>query len=355
MSERDCLFDYNELLDWASECLQTAGASGEVARHVAYYLLEGDLLGYSTHGLIRLLNNCQWLDRGESLPKGQPQVLQQRAAVANWDAQRLPGPYVVPMAINEAILMAKQAGTGTITVRRSQHIASLAAYLSLATEQGMMISLMCSTPGQRAVAPFGAKQAVYSPNPFAVGVPSSSDPILLDISLSMTAAGKVRQAKANQQKLPYKALVTEHGEWTDDPETFFSEPASAIAPLGGELLGYKGYGLTLFSELWTMALAQYGRSQGKDEGDANTVWIQVIDPSAFGEQKTFIAQVDELIRDTLSAEAIDANNPVRIPGHQALARKRQQMELGVRYAPTTLKVLNKCAEFCQQPLPNAIR
>lgn len=57
MSERDCLFDYNELLAWADECLQAAGASGEVARHVAYYLLEGDLLGYSTHGLIRLLNN----------------------------------------------------------------------------------------------------------------------------------------------------------------------------------------------------------------------------------------------------------------------------------------------------------
>lgn len=69
MSERDCLFDYNELLAWADECLQAAGASGEVARHVAYYLLEGDLLGYSTHGLIRLLNNCQWLERGESQPK----------------------------------------------------------------------------------------------------------------------------------------------------------------------------------------------------------------------------------------------------------------------------------------------
>ena len=75
----------------------------------------------------------------------------------------------------------------------------------------------------------------------------------------MTAAGKVRQAKANQQKLPYNALVTAQGEWTDDPETFFSEPGSAIGPLGGELLGYKGYGLTLFSELWTMALARSAR------------------------------------------------------------------------------------------------
>ena len=105
----------------------------------------------------------------------------------------------------------------------------------------------------------------------------------------------------------------------------FSLTDSAIGPLGGELLGYKGYGLTLFSELWTMALAQYGRNQGKDEGDANCVWVQVIDPSAFGEQKAFITQVDELIRDTLAAKPIAADNPVRIPGHQALARKRQQL------------------------------
>ena len=59
------------------------------------------------------------------------------------------------------------------------------------------------------------------------------------------------------------------------------------------------------------------------EGDANCVWVQVIDPSAFGEQKAFITQVDELIRDTLAAKPIAADNPVRIPGHQALARKRR--------------------------------
>lgn len=63
-------FDYSELSDWARTCLTEAGASGEVARNVSYYLLEGDLLGFSTHGLIRLLNNCQWLRDGKSLAKG---------------------------------------------------------------------------------------------------------------------------------------------------------------------------------------------------------------------------------------------------------------------------------------------
>ncbi|MAK71519.1 MAG: lactate dehydrogenase [Idiomarinaceae bacterium] len=351
MSTEVTRFDYQQMLQWADDCLQQSGASGEIARNVAFYLLEGDLLGYSTHGLIRLLNNCQWLQRGDSLGKGQPLTLSERAAVAHWDAQHLPGPYVVPQAIEAAVTMAKNAGTGTIVIRRSQHIAALASYLSLATEQGMVVSLMCSTPGQRAVAPFGSKQAVFSPNPFAVGVPSSTTPLLLDMSFSMTAAGKVRQAKANGEKLPYKALVTADGEWTDDPATFFAEPASAIAPLGGEKLGYKGYGLTLYSEILTMALSQYGRRQGGDDGDANSVWVQVIDPSAFGEQKAFIEQVDDLINDCRAAEPISAQQPVRIPGERGLGLKQQQLKSGLEYSDATLKVLRRCSEFTGVAMP----
>lgn len=351
MSDAVTRFDYQQLLQWADECLQQSGASGEISRHVAFYLLEGDLLGYSTHGLIRLLNNCQWLQQGKSQRKGQPLTLSERAAVAHWDAQFLPGPYVVPQAIEAAVGMAKKAGTGTVVIRRSQHIAALAAYLSLATEQGMVVSLMCSTPGQRAVAPFGGKQAVFSPNPFALGVPSSTDPLLLDISFSMTAAGKVRQAKANDQRLPYKALITPHGEWTDDPQTFFADTPSAIAPLGGEQLGYKGYGLTLYSEILTMALSQYGRQQGADDGDANSVWVQVIDPSAFGEQKAFIQQVDAMISDCRQAEAIDPQHPVRIPGARALQCKKQQLKAGVEYRDATLKVMRRCSELTGVQLP----
>lgn len=351
MSDAVKRFDYQEILQWARQCLQQAGASEKIARHVGFYLLEGDLLGFSTHGLIRLLNNCQWLQDGSSSRDGEPQVLSQRAAVANWDAQSLPGPYVVPRAIEAAATMAKQAGSGTVVIRRSQHIAALAAYLSIATEQGLVVSLMCSTPGQRAVAPFGGKQAVFSPNPFAVGVPSSDTPLLFDISFSMTAAGKVRQAKANGVKLPYPALITAEGEWSDDPNTFFASPASAIAPLGGELLGYKGYGLTLFSEIWTMALGQYGRRQGHEDGDANSVWVQVIDPSAFGEQSVFIQQVDDLLRDCREAEPIEPEQPVRIPGQQALNKKQRQLSQGVEYSAATLKVLRRCAELTQVPLP----
>ncbi|RUO80870.1 lactate dehydrogenase [Idiomarina tyrosinivorans] len=347
-------YDAEALLTWATACLQQAGAAPEIADAVAYYLLEGDLLGHSTHGLIRLLNNADWLAQGKSLNKGQPEVLAERAATALWDAKFLPGPYVMPKAVAKACEMAKQAGSGTIVVKRSQHIAALSAYLTLATEQGLVVSIMCSTPGQQAVAPYGAKQAVFSPNPLAVGVPSTEHPLLVDISLSMTAAGKVRQAKANQQRLPYKALITPDGQWSDDPLTFFQQPGAALAPLGGELLGYKGYGLTLFSEIWTMALSQYGRTQGHQDGDANSVWVQVLDPSAFGSQSQFIEEVDALFAQARAAQPIKPDKPVRIPGQQACLNKQRQLREGVEYSAATLKVMQRCAERYQQPLPEPL-
>src|SRR5690554_2560761 len=241
--------------DWAESCLKQAGADANIAQAMAENLVAADLLGFRTHGLMRLRYNLKCLRDGSSRRSGEPLILSQRAAVQLWDAQLLSGLYVVPQAIAAAIAMARNCGTGTVVIKRAQHVAALAVYLEQATRAGLLIQMMCSTPGQQVVAPFGAKSGWFSPNPFAIGAPTTSEPILLDMSLSMTAAGKVRKAIAEQQPLPYPALITAEGDYSADATTFLAEPASVLAPLGGKQLGYKGSGLCLFSELWTMALS----------------------------------------------------------------------------------------------------
>ncbi|RUO63244.1 Malate/lactate/ureidoglycolate dehydrogenase, LDH2 family [Pseudidiomarina planktonica] len=343
-----------DIHEWARACAQSVGADAGVAQHIATYLLEGDLLGFRTHGLLRLRYNLECLRDGRSRASGEPLVLKDRKAVASWDAQLLPGLYVLPKAIDAACDKAKSCGTGTIVIRRAQHVASLAAYLSLATDRGFMISMFASTPGQRAVAPFGSKQAVFSPNPFAIGVPTQTQPILLDMSLSMTAAGKVRQAIAEERPLPFAGLITPGGEYTNDATTFLADPPSVLASLGGKDLGYKGSGLTLFSELWTMALSNYGRRQGSEDGDANTVWLQVLDPSAFGDQEEFLTESQAQLDAILAATPIDANQPVRVPGSNAIALKKQQLAEGVSYTPAVWRQLEKCAVMCGVDLPEVI-
>jgi LDH2 family malate/lactate/ureidoglycolate dehydrogenase len=347
-------FDANQLLEFATAVLEKAGAEPVIARQTATYLLEGDLLGFSTHGLKRLYFNAKCLADGRSRGRGDIEVLRERAALATWDAHFLPGPYVAAQAVQEACAMAKDAGTATIVVRRAQHVASLAAYLQIATQQDLVVSLMCATPAQSSVAPFAGKAPVFSPNPFAIGVPSSGDPLLLDMSFSMTAAGKVRQHWERKEPLPWPAIVTADGQVTTDPAAYIEGQGASILPLGGTELGYKGYGLCLFSEIWTLALSNYGRQAGSEDGESNSLFVQVLDPTAFGELSAFKAVTDDLLQRCRDCPPLDANTPVRIPGQQSLARRNAQMTQGVALDEATRGRLQRCAEVFATPFPQAL-
>lgn len=346
---------YSALRSWAEKCLVAAGAENEMASVMAEALLAGDLLGFRTHGIRRLPYNVKQLVTGQAKSSGTPKVVKSRAAVAHWDAEHLPGLYVMPQAVSAAIDMAKTCGTGTLVVRRMEHVASLAAYLEQATAQGLLINIVVSTPAQASVAPFGATSRVFSPNPYALGVPTSDAPLLLDMSLSVTAAGKVRHAYDHEELLPWEALVTAQGEGSKDPASYFGEePRSALLPLGGLDLGYKGYGLCLMSELWTMALSNYGRAQGASDGECNTAFIQVTDPNAFGNYKSFLQVTDDLLQRCRDATPIDPAQPVRIPGERAAALKAEQLEMGVSVAGLTWQKLMRCGERLDLAPPQGI-
>ena len=337
---------------WAERCLRKQGATPDVARSMAQHLLAGDLMGFRTHGLLRLRYNLQALATGQTRGNGQVAVMSKRAALELWDAHLLSGLYVMPQAVARAMALARDYGTGTIVVRRAQHVAALAVYLEQATQAGMLIQIMASTPAQQVVAPHGAKSACFSPNPFAFGVPTTGQPVLLDMSLRMTAAGKVRSALAEGKQLPYAALITAAGDYTCDPAAFTAQPPAVLASLGGAELGYKGTGLNLFSEFWTLALSDYGRADAQaSDADANTVWIQVIDPTAILAAGALERQAAALVAAVQTATPIDAQQPVRVPGQGALATRARQLSQGVEYSAAVWRQLEWCAEYCAEPLP----
>lgn len=348
-------FHAADLRQFATQVLQASGASEPIAAATATYLLEGDLLGFSTHGLRRLYFNAKLLAEGTTRGQGEVEVLIERAATATWDAHFLPGPYVAAMAVEAACDKAKAAGTATIVVRRAQHVASLAAYLRIATEQGLVVSMMCSTPAQSSVAPFGGREAVFSPNPFAIGVPTSGDPLLLDMSFSMTAAGKVRQYWDRGQSLPWPALIRGDGQVSSEPGDYIEAKNAAILPLGGMDLGYKGSGLCLMSEIWTMALSNYGRQLGHQDGESNSLFVQVLDPAAFGSGQAFTQVTEDLLHQVRSSEPIDPAHPVRTPGERSMQYRRQQLAQGVELEESIVARLQRCAERFGVPLPQPIR
>ena len=175
---------------------------------VADVLVEGDLLGHTTHGLLLLPLYLAEIEREQMTLAGEPEVLADYPAAVTWDGRRLPGPWLTLEAIALACARARTLGSCTVVIRRSHHIGCLAAYLQRVTDQGLMIVLTCSDPSGTAVAPHGGYRGVYTPNPLAAGWPTEGDPVMLDVSQSITTNLMTRRLHAEGGASPAS------GPWT---------------------------------------------------------------------------------------------------------------------------------------------
>lgn len=342
-----------ELRTLACALLQRAGLDVAMVEDVAEILLEGDLLGHDTHGLALLAPYLAEIDRGGMARTGSYQILNARSSVANWDGMRLPGPWLVLRAIDAAMSMAREHGSGTVTIRRSHHIACLAAYLKRATDQGMIIQLICSDPNSASVAPHGGTQAVFTPNPMAIGFPTEGDPVWIDISASLTTNGMAARKHRQRQSLAHRWLLDRHGVASSDPAVLFTTPPGTILPLGGMEAGHKGYGLALAVEVLTGGLAGFGRADPK-EGWGATVWVQILDPEAFGGRAALQKQMQWIADKCRSNPVRPGFEQVRMPGDGGLARRREQLTSGVRLNAEILPALGAWAEKWKVALPSSM-
>jgi L-lactate dehydrogenase len=337
----------------ATALLGAAGLDADMARDVAVVLVEGDLLGHDTHGLALLAPYLAELEAGSMRTAGLYRVASERAAVALWDGDRLPGPWLVLRAIDDAIGRAQRCGSGTVAIRRSHHIACLAAYLSRATERGFVLLLTCSDPNSSSVAPYGGLQPVFTPDPIAFGVPTSGDPVLIDLSASLTTNGMTARLHKHGRKLAHPWLLDAAGRATDDPAVLFNDPKGTILPAGGIEAGHKGYALALIVEMLTGALAGFGRADPK-EGWGATVLVQAFDPQAFGGTDAFLRQADWLAETCRNNPPRPGFDAVRLPGQRGLALRRQQLERGVALQEDIMPALQPWGRKLGVELPAAL-
>jgi L-lactate dehydrogenase len=341
------------LTGFAVRLLTAAGLPPPVAADVAEVLVEGDLLGHDTHGLSLLAPYLAEIDKGAMSRSGEPEVVAERAAVATWDGNRLPGPWLVRQAIEWATPRAREHGVATVAIRRSHHIACLAAYLEKPARAGLLIEIHSSDPAVASVAPFGGTQAVFTPNPIAVGIPTGRDPILIDISSSVTTNGLSNRMRAAKVKGEHEWWMDSSGQPTNDPAVLFTTPPGTILPLGGLDAGHKGYGLLLMVEATSGGLAGYGRAEGT-EGWGASVLVRLTDPSAFGGLDAFSRQTDWLVDACHASAPRIAGQAVRLPGERGLARKAEQVAHGLALQPSVIPGLAPWATRHRIDLPAPI-
>lgn len=337
MTRRYDVAEIRALVQWL---FLSAGMPEAKVSSVTNALLHADMMGHATHGLAI----APWyLDeirtKGMALD-GEYVVLSDRGACFAWNGRRLPGAWLIDRAIDQALDRIAAHGVVTCTIADGHHTGALATYLSRLTERGLMVVLACSGPAAAGVAPFGGTRGVFTPNPLAAGIPSSGDPILLDISCSITTIKRATQTAKAGSRLPGAWVMDANGHVTDDP-AILMQGGGTLLPVGGLDHGHKGYAMALLVEAMTQGLSGYGRRDHPSGISMNT-FLQVIDPSAFGGSQAFTAETDWLI------EACRSNPPrpdvdrVRVPGDQAERRKKEALSRGV---PLSREIIDGLAPY----------
>lgn len=330
------------LVRFAGDMLAQAGMEPSQSQVVAEILVEADLMGHDTHGLNLLPAYVTELERGTMTGRGDPEILRDRGAISQWDGKWLSGVSLTARAVEVAASKAEQFGIAAVSVRRAHHTACLQAYLQRATDRGLMVIIASSDPASATVAPFGGLDPVLGPNPIAIGIPTRSDPILIDISSSITTNGLAARATAEGRELGGKWLQDAYGSATADPTVLKTDPPGTLLLAGGQDHGQKGYGLALMVEALTHGLSGHGRHAGIKQWSAS-VFVQVIAPEAFGGADHFSAEADYLIERCHASRPYPGLAAVRLPGEKALARKRAGSIHGVELYPGILGRLRDLA------------
>lgn len=345
------IYEPASLIKFAAAVLESAGLPEEPSLVVAQGLVDADLYGHTTHGLALLGDYVEEIVNGTMETQGEPAIIGKFGVVESWDGRRLPGIFTTKLAVEAAEGHAIKSGIGAIAIRRSHHIACLASFLEEPARRNMMVLIFSSDPGAAHVAPFGGTRPVLTPNPIAAGIPASREPVMIDISTSVTTAGMCARLRKEESKLPHPWALTADGIPSNDPNVLLE--GGSILPVGGLDHGHKGFALSLLVESLTQGLSGFGRAERPSEWGAS-VFVLALSPAAFGPLADFKREVDWTLMACRETPVAAGRESIRIPGERALARKAEALKNGLTLHPSVEAKVQEVAKIREINAPRAI-
>ena len=331
--------DKDKLVRAAATIFQAARSAPEEAQKIATRLVDANLAGHDSHGVIRIPQYVEHVENGTLKPNQTAEVVNELGAVTVLDGRFGYGQIVGEQAIDAAIVKAKAEGIGMTTLRNAGHLGRIGDWAARAADAGMVSMNFVNAVGhQLIVVPHGAAEARGSTNPIAIGVPiEGSEPIILDFATSAVAEGKVRVARNKGTFLPPDCLLNAEGAATTNPHDLYDDPRGALLPFGAAVTGHKGGGLWLMADLLAGALSAGGCSRWPETPPrlcSNMLSI-VIDPVAFADQPAFVAEVRRYADFVKSARPRDREVPVMLPGEPELKARDERLADGIVVDPET--------------------
>jgi (2R)-3-sulfolactate dehydrogenase (NADP+) len=304
------------LHELAMRALVRAGANAGMADAAARALVYADARGLSSHGVSRVPQYTAHLRNGRADGSARPHVIAGKGGAALVDACSGLAFPACALAIGEATQRAREFGVAFVGVTNSHHFGVAAYHLEAVGEAGLVGLALGNSPAAMPAA--GGVRPIFGTNPIAAVFPrATAKPLLIDLSLSAVARGKLMIAAKEGRQIPLGWAVDRDGKATTDPKAGME---GSMLALGGE----KGAMLALIVELLVTALtgAAIGFEASTffvDEGNRPRIGqaFLVIDPTALAGRAVYDERIETLIA------AMTADDGVRLPGYRryALAEK----------------------------------
>ncbi len=332
----------SKLIKFCTSIFKKLGMDYEKAKDTSEILVEADMMGHSTHGVRLLPLYIKDVEAGNMKASGNQITLNDTGSCITIDGDNLPGIWLTKQGLKLSSERAKIHGVSTVLIKNSHHNGALAAYLLPIVEQDLVPIIKCSVPSSATVAPFGGTKALLTPDPMALAFPTNSEPVIIDISASITTNNMIADKIVKNEMFDFNCLLTKDGIPTNDPKEVFKNNGT-VMPLGGLEYGHKGFGLALGIEALSQGLSGSGRSR-KIKTMNLSIYIQVIDPDAFAGSEAFKNEMSFLYNECINNPPIDKNKKVRMPGQNALLKRKKSLESGIYLSKETLNTLEEISQ-----------
>jgi uncharacterized oxidoreductase len=324
-----------------------AGATHANAERVTESLIDASLVGHDSHGVNRMIQYMQAIEKGHLHPRAKPEIVRQTDTTVLIDGKWTFGQVSGHLAMKQAMDRAKQQGIAIAGLIHAYHIGRLGEYSEAAFREGVVSIVLTGgfegiggTSHKTGVAPYGGTRPAFGTNPISFGAPAGDKPgVLVDFATSAVAGGKVSMAKAKGMPLPPESILDKDGKPTINAEDFYA--GGMLLPFGA----HKGYGLAVIIEILGQALT--GADLCHDEPLGGGLYTRTgsifvaIDPGIFRPLSGFETAAAGFLDRLKGIPAAPGFKEVLIPGEPEQRSRSVRINDGISLPDVQWQVLQK--------------
>jgi hydroxycarboxylate dehydrogenase B len=319
-----------------------AGGVEEDARIVSNHVVDANLMGHDSHGAINAPNYAGGMKGGPAADK--LEIVRETPASAVINANGALGMVACRKAMELAIEKARTNVIGGVGLHRNGHAGRMGEYPVMAAREGM-VGIVLLNGGGRFMAPFGGTGRKLPPNPIAIAVPRrDGDPLVLDMTLSVVAGGKLLVKIARGEDIPDGWMIDSEGNPVNDPQAFRERPNdTAVLPLGGFQFGHKGYALGFMIDAIAGGLSWAGCSREKPTRGASGIFMLAIKIDGFIDLADYQQETEHLVEWIKSSPRLPGVDEIYVPGEFEARNMEKRLKDGIPIEDATWNRLVEAA------------